>query len=84
MKKIYDFELEQAIEWTDKVNKKMKERGIDRNAENSFEQLEQMKWGVRYCQKCKDQIFTNGQSRICTVCQKRYESFTDEGLVYGN
>jgi hypothetical protein len=76
-------ELE-ALEWYDNHNKAMTSLGLDPDDTYSFTKLEKAKWGngENKCVKCTNVLIV-GQKKYCTQCSKRYNDFTEMGLVYG-
>ena len=91
-KKVYDFELEQSIQWaidTEKrcqalVPKNISSKRRDYFLNDAFLKIEKSKWCIgKMCEKCNQDEVPLGNKRFCGACVKKASRYTDEGLMYG-
>ena len=90
--KVYDFELEQTLEWSEKISNELdalvpnhlssKKREMFKD--KAFNKLESLKWGEnRLCKKCHRRELQVGQKNYCIDCQRIASYNTEEALIYG-
>jgi rRNA maturation endonuclease Nob1 len=84
MKRINNYDEQQALEWFTELQKTYKRLGLKQFSDKSFEKLENIRHSGRYCERCETEINKRGNVKFCHHCHNLLteKSFNEERIKF--